>query len=109
MRLYRNWYLLEFLLNLINPFHEFNKNYIHFHLFLNLLTYVFRKFIGANIDTLQEINCMKNVLDHLMSVHAKYRIASELGFTDIVEDLLRSGQLAYLKDTVWKKGYRSED
>lgn len=52
---------------------------------------------------------MKNVLDHLMSVHAKYRIASELGFTDIVEDLLRSGQLAYLKDTVWKKGYRSED
>lgn len=51
---------------------------------------------------------MKNVLDHLMSVHSKYRIASELGFTDIVEDLLRSGQLAYLKDTVWKKGYKSE-
>ncbi|RZB40503.1 spatacsin [Asbolus verrucosus] len=34
-------------------------------------------------------------------------IASELGFTDLIEDLIASGQLVYLKDTVWKKGYKN--
>lgn len=49
---------------------------------------------------------MKEILRNLSSVHTKYRLASEMGFTDLVEDLLRGGQLAYLKDTVWKKGYK---
>lgn len=50
---------------------------------------------------------MKEILNCLSSVHTKYRIASELGFSDVVEELLTGGQLAYLKDTVWKKGYKS--
>ncbi|CAH0552154.1 unnamed protein product [Brassicogethes aeneus] len=66
-----------------------------------------RKFLSANINTPLELRCMKNVLSKLPSVHTKYRIASELGFTDLVEDLLADGQLAYLKDTVWKKGYKT--
>ncbi|KAJ8927655.1 hypothetical protein NQ314_019857 [Rhamnusium bicolor] len=66
-----------------------------------------RKFLNANINTPNEINSMKNLLNKLPSVHTKYRIASELGFTDLVEDLITKGQLAYLKDTVWKKGYKN--
>ncbi|CAH1169832.1 unnamed protein product [Phaedon cochleariae] len=66
-----------------------------------------RKFLIANINTTNEINSMKGILEKVPSVHAKYRLASELGFTDIVEGLLQGGQLAYLKDTVWKKGYKS--
>ncbi|XP_060523228.1 spatacsin [Cylas formicarius] len=65
-----------------------------------------RKFINANINKPNEIRNMKNIVRQLVSVHAKYRIASELGFTDVVEDLLVNGQLAYLKDTVWKKGFK---
>ena len=47
------------------------------------------------------------ILDNISSVHAKYRTASELGLHDVVENLLESDQMAFLKDTVWKRGYRS--
>lgn len=57
--------------------------------------------------TATTVRNMKEILKNLSSVHAKYRIASELGFADVVEELLAGGQLAYLKDTVWKKGYKS--
>lgn len=66
-----------------------------------------RKFIISGINSVSEIKCMKNILSRLSSLHMKYRIASELGFTDLVEDLIAGGQLVYLKDTVWKKGYKS--
>lgn len=49
---------------------------------------------------------MKEVLKKVESVHMKYRLASELGFTDVIETLLTGTQLAFLKDTVWKKGYK---
>ncbi|KAI4467375.1 hypothetical protein MML48_2g00007702 [Holotrichia oblita] len=52
---------------------------------------------------------MRIILHHLNSLHAKYRIASELGFTNLVEELLNSQQLSYLKDTVWKSGYKNAD
>jgi spatacsin len=66
-----------------------------------------RKFITTSVNSMSSIECMKNVLNRLSSLHMKYRIASELGFTDLVEDLIATGQLVYLKDTVWKKGYKS--
>ncbi|KAJ8979349.1 hypothetical protein NQ317_016078 [Molorchus minor] len=65
-----------------------------------------RKFLAANIETPCEMKSMRNILIKLPSIHTKYRIASELGFIDLVEDLITGGQLDYLKDTVWKKGYR---
>ncbi|KAG5898667.1 hypothetical protein JTB14_005426 [Gonioctena quinquepunctata] len=73
----------------------------------NIVHDISRRFLAANLNTYQEMNSMKSILHKLPSVHTKYRIASELGFTDMVEDLIRGGQLAYLKDTVWKKGYKS--
>nr|CAI5834396.1 unnamed protein product [Callosobruchus analis] len=73
----------------------------------NIVHDISRKFLAANINSPVEIESMKAILDELCSVHTKYRISSELGFTDVVEDLIQSGQLAYLKDTVWKKGYKS--
>nr|XP_023027706.1 spatacsin [Leptinotarsa decemlineata] len=73
----------------------------------NVVHDISRKFLAANLNGYEEINSMKSILHKLPSVHVKYRIASELGFTDMVEDLIQGGQLAYLKDTVWKKGYKS--
>lgn len=89
-----------------------NMNYLcqfmnHLPLSDTLVHDISRKFLSANINKSAELICMKNILEKLSSVHTKYRIASELGFTDLVEDLLSKGQLAYLKDTVWKKGYKS--
>ncbi|CAG9858094.1 unnamed protein product [Phyllotreta striolata] len=72
----------------------------------SLVNDISRKFLSANIDTARELNSMKAILNKVPSVHVKYRISSELGFVDVVEELLRGGQLAYLKDTVWKKGYK---
>ncbi|XP_044265423.1 spatacsin-like isoform X2 [Tribolium madens] len=79
----------------------------HLPLTDNLAHDISRKFIVSSINSVSEIKCMKNILSRLPSLHVKYRIASELGFTDLVEDLIASGQLVYLKDTVWKKGYKS--
>lgn len=56
---------------------------------------------------MEQLRNMENILKNLPSVHTKYRIASELGFTDLIEELITSGQLAYLKDTVWKRGYKN--
>lgn len=78
----------------------------HFLLSDHLVHDISRKFIKI-IPNASNIKYMKGILTRLSSVHVKYKIASELGFSDILEDLLLEEKLAYLKDTVWKKGYRN--
>lgn len=65
-----------------------------------------RRFLSEKLLTQNYIKAMKEVLRKVESVHMKYRLASELGFTDVIETLLSGTQLAFLKDTVWKKGYK---
>ncbi|XP_030752680.1 LOW QUALITY PROTEIN: spatacsin [Sitophilus oryzae] len=68
---------------------------------------VSRKYSTSN---LKGVMCHKNmayIIASLKSIHVKYRLASELGFTDLVEELISTGQISYLRDTVWKKGYKS--
>ncbi|XP_043488145.1 spatacsin [Polistes fuscatus] len=53
-------------------------------------------------------NNMKTLISELVDVECKYMLASQLGFKEIVEVMLNSpATAAYLKDTVWKKGYKS--
>lgn len=53
-------------------------------------------------------NNMKTLISELVDVECKYMLASQLGFKEIVEVMLNSPAIAaYLKDTVWKKGYKS--
>lgn len=68
---------------------------------------VTRKFLISKSDSKAAAQNMKNMVNTLSSVHTKYRLASELGFSDVVQDLLEGNQLSYLKDTVWKKGYKN--
>lgn len=79
----------------------------HFSLNDSLVHDISRKVLSNNINRVEQLRNMENILRKLPSVHTKYRIASELGFTDLIEELITSGQLAYLKDTVWKRGYKS--
>ncbi|KZC04326.1 PREDICTED: spatacsin [Dufourea novaeangliae] len=49
---------------------------------------------------------MKMLVSEVSDVECKYMLASQLGFKDIVESMLNNPIIgAYLKDTVWKKGY----
>ncbi|XP_022921323.2 spatacsin [Onthophagus taurus] len=80
-----------------------------FELSKTLLHEISRKFLSYSNPSDKMIVNMKNILNKFSSVHTKYRIASELGFSDIVERLLESNQLCYLKDTVWKSGYRNTE
>jgi len=49
---------------------------------------------------------MRNLVSQLSDIECKYMLASQLGFKDIVEEMLNDPILgSYLKDTVWKKGY----
>ncbi|KAK1131494.1 hypothetical protein K0M31_017777 [Melipona bicolor] len=51
---------------------------------------------------------MKILISELLDVECKYVLASQLGFKDIVEIMLNNPMIgAYLKDTVWKKGYNA--
>ncbi|XP_035737182.1 spatacsin-like isoform X2 [Vespa mandarinia] len=53
-------------------------------------------------------NNMKTLISELEDVECKYMLASQLGFKEIVEVILNSpATAAYLKDTVWKKGYKA--
>lgn len=47
---------------------------------------------------------MKQIVDSVKSVEVKYRVASQLGFKDILESMISGSDLAYLKDTVWRRG-----
>ncbi|XP_018364335.1 PREDICTED: spatacsin isoform X1 [Trachymyrmex cornetzi] len=49
---------------------------------------------------------MKILISQISDVECKYMLASQLGFKDIVEEMLNDPMIgAYLKDTIWKKGY----
>lgn len=86
---------------------DFFEQYVrHFQLTDTVVHEISRRLLKTEY-TPTTVKNMKEVLHYLPSVHTKYRISSELGFADVVEDLLSGGQLAYLKDTVWKKGYKS--
>lgn len=51
---------------------------------------------------------MKLLISELSDVECKYMLASQLGFKNIVETMLNNPMIgAYLKDTVWKKGYNA--
>ncbi|CAL7936629.1 unnamed protein product [Xylocopa violacea] len=51
---------------------------------------------------------MKILISELSDVECKYMLASQLGFKNIVEAMLNNPMIgAYLKDTVWKKGYNT--
>lgn len=73
----------------------------------NLVHSISRKFINHRYHSTIAANNMKLILQTLSSVHVRYKLASELGFLDIVEEILDGNQLSYLKDTVWKKGYKN--
>lgn len=64
-----------------------------------------RKFLNSKQEPTATSN-MKEILMQMPSVLVKYRVASELGFSDILQDLLGEEKVAYLKDTVWKRGFR---
>ncbi|XP_059487739.1 spatacsin [Neocloeon triangulifer] len=49
---------------------------------------------------------MKQIVNNVKSVEVKYRVASQLGFKDILENMLSSADLPYLKDTVWRRGMK---
>ncbi|XP_067002124.2 spatacsin [Anabrus simplex] len=49
---------------------------------------------------------MKKFVECVSSVDVKYRVASQLGYRDIIESLLNGPEVAYLKDTVWRRGFR---
>lgn len=72
----------------------------------NLVHNISRKFLNNKAYSSSAANNMKNVLNLLSSIHVKYKLASELGFLDVVEEILEGNQLSYLKDTVWKRGYK---
>lgn len=49
---------------------------------------------------------MRTLISELSDVECKYMLASQLGFKDIVEEILNDPIIgSYLKDTIWKKGY----
>ncbi|CAB3377933.1 Hypothetical predicted protein [Cloeon dipterum] len=47
---------------------------------------------------------MKQIVNNVKSVEVKYRIASQLGFKDILENMISGADLPYLRDTVWRRG-----
>ncbi|KAK9299148.1 hypothetical protein QLX08_007765 [Tetragonisca angustula] len=101
-------------------------NLIYNHCILNGETKYLKDFIAANKLTSALVqDCarryrleksithtmtdnMKILISELLDVECKYVLASQLGFKDIVEIMLNNPMIgAYLKDTVWKKGYNA--
>lgn len=51
---------------------------------------------------------MQQLISKLKDVECKYTLASQLGFKNVIENILGNATVtAYLKDTVWRKGYSS--
>lgn len=48
---------------------------------------------------------MKKFVLKLSDVEVKYRLASHMGFRDVIESMLNGPELPYLKDTVWQSGF----
>ncbi|XP_066152206.1 spatacsin isoform X2 [Euwallacea fornicatus] len=65
-----------------------------------------RKFLGSNLATGQQLMNIKHILELIESLHLKYRLASELGFSGLALEVINSENIFYLKDTVWKSGYK---
>lgn len=53
---------------------------------------------------------MQSLISELNDIEAKYVLASQLGFKEIVEGLLANETTgSYLKDTVWKQGFNPQE
>ncbi|XP_015111289.1 spatacsin isoform X2 [Diachasma alloeum] len=53
---------------------------------------------------------MQSLITELNDIEAKYVLASQLGFKEIVEGLLANDTTgSYLKDTVWKQGFNPQE
>lgn len=49
---------------------------------------------------------MRILVSELLDIECKYMLASQLGFKNIVEEMLNNPIVgSYLKDTIWRKGY----
>ncbi|XP_046672590.1 spatacsin [Homalodisca vitripennis] len=59
------------------------------------------------INAVMEGN-MKLFISSVSLLDVKYRVASQLGFKDILQNLLASPDMAYLKDTVWQSGFKKQ-
>lgn len=73
----------------------------------NIVIDISKKFLNLKAISDTTIKNMKEIVKRCTDVCTKYRTASELGFYDLVEDLLAGSQLAYLKDTAFKTGCRN--
>ncbi|GJQ78510.1 hypothetical protein Trydic_g11624 [Trypoxylus dichotomus] len=105
-----NWANILFEQYLVADRSDFFQSFaLSFPITESLVHDISRIYLNSRTITVAISKNMHTILNNLNSLHAKYRIASELGFTDIVEELLNSQQLSYLKDTVWKSGYKNRD
>lgn len=67
--------------------------------------YLYRYRLEKSINHSMTDN-MRILISELSDVECKYMLASQLGFKDIVEEILNDPIVgSYLKDTIWKKGY----
>ncbi|XP_046417666.1 spatacsin isoform X2 [Neodiprion fabricii] len=58
--------------------------------------------------TKEMVENMQQLISRLKDVKCKYTLASQLGFKNVIETILGDAAVsAYLKDTVWRKGYTS--
>ncbi|XP_046739690.1 spatacsin isoform X2 [Diprion similis] len=56
--------------------------------------------------TKEMVENMQQLISMLKDVECKYSLASQLGFKNVIETILGDAAIsAYLKDTVWRKGY----
>ncbi|RZF35472.1 hypothetical protein LSTR_LSTR014531 [Laodelphax striatellus] len=51
---------------------------------------------------------MKQFVQMISLTDLKYRVCSQLGFKDILHSLLSGPDLPYLKDTVWRSGFKKQ-
>lgn len=74
----------------------------------SLITDISRHYSRAsNSNDISRSNMCK-VIRKANSVHTKYTIANELGFMDVIEELLERNQLSYIKDTIWRQRHGGE-
>ncbi|KDR22519.1 hypothetical protein L798_02233, partial [Zootermopsis nevadensis] len=69
-----------------------------------MLYFSIRFQLEANV-TQEMAQQMKKFVLGISDVEIKYRVASQLGFRDVIESLLTGPALPYLKDTVWRSGF----
>lgn len=66
---------------------------------------VARRFQSEANITEEMAEQMKKFVMGISDVEVKYRVASHMGFRDVIESLLNGPELPYLKDTVWQSGF----